>query len=105
MLDYKLPNEKHALGVEVMTLFSIVTFLLTISALFLADALCRLNKSFKAHGKLVVNKKTMCLHINALFVHTSIQIACQYFTIYQFINPSTEGYKYADISRMLLFSS
>jgi hypothetical protein len=72
MLDYKIGTDDHKIGVEVMTLFSIVTFLLVISAVFLADALRRLNKSFEAHGKLVVNKKTMCLHINALFLHTSI---------------------------------
>jgi hypothetical protein len=72
MLDYdsafgKPPKE---LGNIVMILYVTITVLLIISAVFLADALRRLKKSFSQDNRLVVNQKTMCLHITALFIHT-----------------------------------
>jgi hypothetical protein len=44
--DSAFGKPTHELGVTVMTLYSIITVLLIFSAIFLADALRRLKKSF-----------------------------------------------------------
>ena len=48
-------NVSPQLGNTVMTLYTIISFLLVISACFLADALRRLKKSFNKDSRLVVN--------------------------------------------------
>jgi hypothetical protein len=88
-----------------MVWFVIVTALLVVSAGFLADALRRLKKSFSKSNKLVVNEKTMCLHVTALFLHTVVIVIVQYITVYTFINPSPKDDFVLNISRIVLFAS
>jgi len=88
-----------------MELFIIVTVLLIISACFLADALRRLKKSFSASNKMVVNGKTMCLHITALFLHTFVVTVVQYITVYTFMKPLPKDDAILNISRICLFAS
>ncbi|MFO0118291.1 MAG: hypothetical protein ACK521_12010 [bacterium] len=71
-----------------MNLFVLVTILLVFSAMFLADALRRLKNSLSKENKLVVNQKTMCLHVTALFMHTIVIVVVQFITVYSFENPS-----------------
>jgi hypothetical protein len=77
----------HKLGSRLMQLFVLVTALLVFSAMFLADALRRLSKALKKDNKMVVNQKTMCLHVTALLMHTIVIVAVQYVTVYSFENP------------------
>ena len=86
LMEYGLPS--HKLGVTVMSLYATITFLLLISAFFLADALRRFKKSFNQDNRLAVNQKTMCLHITVLFVHTLFIVMLQFFTFYTFMNPA-----------------
>lgn len=72
----------------VLNLYYAVTILLFISALFLGDALRRLNKSFQKDNKLVVNKKTMYLHAILLVFHTFFILVMQVITVYAFSNPT-----------------
>lgn len=88
-----------------MVWFVIVTALLVVSAGFLADALRRLKKSFSKSNKLVVNEKTMCLHVTALFLHTVVIVIVQYITVYTFINPSSKDDFVLNVSRIVLFAS
>lgn len=88
-----------------MVWFVIVTALLVVSAGFLADALRRLKKSFSKSNKLVVNEKTMCLHVTALFLHTVVIVIVQYITVYTFINPSSKDDFILNVSRIVLFAS
>ena len=88
-----------------MRLFVLVTVLLCIAAVFLADALRRLNNSFQKSNKLVVNQKTMFLHIFALFLHTIVIVIVQYITVYTFVNPSPKNDEILNISRIVLFGS
>ena len=71
-----------------MNLFVLVTILLVFSAMFLADALRRLKNSLSKENKLVVNQKTMCLHVTALFMHTIVIVVVQFITVYSFEIPS-----------------
>jgi len=107
MLDYEstFGPAPHELGALVMKLFVLVTCLLIISACFLADALRRLKKQFSLDHRLVVNQKTMCLHVTALFIHTFFLVACQYVTIYTFMNPASINKNILNISRIFLFGS
>jgi hypothetical protein len=107
MLDYKstFGPAPHELGSLVMKLFVLVTVLLIISACFLADALRRLKKQFSLDKRLVVNQKTMCLHVTALFIHTFFIVVAQYITIYAFMNPAPINKNILNISRICLFGS
>jgi amino acid permease len=49
--------------------------LLAISAIFLADALCRLKHEFSQNAKFVQNRQTMCLHVYVIFGHSLVLIA------------------------------
>lgn len=88
-----------------MQLFVLVTVLLVFSALFLADALRRFRNSLAKSNQLVVNQKTMCLHVTALFMHTLVIVIVQYITVYTFINPSPKNDPILNISRIILFAS
>lgn len=88
-----------------MIWFVIVTVLLVFSAGFLADALRRLKQSFSKSSKLVVNQKTMCLHVTALFLHTIVIVIVQYITVYTFIHPSDKDDVILNYSRIVLFGS
>lgn len=88
-----------------MIWFVIVTVLLVFSAGFLADALRRLKRSFSKSSKLVVNQKTMCLHVTALFLHTIVIVIVQYITVYAFIHPSDQDDVILNYSRIVLFGS
>lgn len=107
MMDYDSAFGKptHELGVTVMTLYSIITVLLIFSAIFLADALRRLKKSFNQDNRLIVNQKTMCLHITALFIHTFFIAMLQVVTVYTFMNPAAVNYKIMIVSRIILFTT
>ena len=83
-----------------MTIYATVTFLLMISAFFLADALRRFKKSFNKDNSIVVNQKTMCLHITVLFVHTFFIAVNQFFTIYTFLKPAPANYNIMVVARM-----
>jgi hypothetical protein len=84
LMDYESAFGKPTdeLGIQVMTLYLIVTFLLIVSAVFLADALRRLKKSFNQDKRLEVYQKTMCLHIVALFIHTFFEAVAQIMIVY-----------------------
>jgi hypothetical protein len=88
-----------------MRLFVLVTALLVVSAIFLADALRRLNNSLAKGSQLVVNQKTMCLHIFALFLHTVVIVIVQYITVYTFVHPQPKDDAILNISRIVLFAS
>jgi hypothetical protein len=53
----------------------------------------------------VINQKTMCLHVTALFIHTFFMVACQFVTIYTFENPSPMNSDILNVSRIFLFTS
>lgn len=90
---------------RLMQLFVLVTFLLCISAVFLADALRRLKRSLSQDNKLVVNQKTMCLHVTTLTIHTVILVVVQYITVYTFVHPSNKDDFILNMSRIVLFGS
>ena len=88
-----------------MQLFVLFTALLVFSAMFLADALRRLSKALKKDNKMVVNQKTMCLHVTALLMHTIVIVSVQYVTVYSFENPKPKTDLILNISRICLFGS
>ena len=88
-----------------LKLYLVITVLLIFSAVFLADALRRFNRSFSKDNRLVVNQKTMCLHIAALFIHTFFIIVAQYITYYTFMNANSRNSDILNISRICLFAS
>ena len=93
------------IGKRLMQLFTLVTGLLLISAIFLADALRRLKKSFSQNNKLVVNQKTMCLHVTTLTVHSVVLVVVQYITVYTFTHPSPRDDFILNMARIVLFGS
>ena len=101
MYDSAFDKHPHELGVTVMILYAILTILLIVSALFLADALRRFKKSFGQDKRLVVNQKTMCLHIIALFIHTFFISVTQAMTIYTFMEPAPFNYSMMVVARMV----
>ena len=107
MLDYDSAFGKppKKLGNTSMILYVTITVLLIISAFFLADALRRLKKSFSQDNRLVVNHKTMCLHITALFIHTFFIAVVQFITVYTFMNPAPVNYKILLVARMVLYTT
>ncbi len=102
-MEYGSPS--HKLGVTVMSLYATITFLLLISAFFLADALRRFKKSFNQDNRLAVNQKTMCLHITVLFVHTLFIVMLQFFTFYTFMNPAPQNYNIMVVARIVCDTS
>ena len=86
-LDYESVSPSgvnHHLSVLVLDLFLVVTGLLLISAVFLADALRRLKKQFNKDKRMQLNTRTMCLHVTALFIHTFFIVAAQFITVWAF---------------------
>ena len=61
--------------------------LLTLSAIFLGDALRRFNREFQLNQKFVQNKKTMCLHVYVMFGHTLILVATEFAFTYSVNHP------------------
>lgn len=106
MMDYEsafggVPT--HQLGVQVIILYLIVTFLLIVSAMFLADALRRLKKSFNQDKRLVVYQKTMRLHIAALFIHTFFEAAAQIMIVCAIMTQDPTIYTIMVFSKLALF--
>ena len=71
-----LDDNRKQLGYTVIALYCVVTGLLIASAIFLADALRRLKQSFSQDNRLVVNYKTMSMHVIALFFYTFASAVC-----------------------------
>lgn len=93
------------IGKRLMQLFTLVTGLLLVSAIFLADALRRLKKSFSQNNKLVVNQKTMCLHVTTLTMHSVVLVVVQYITVFTFVHPSSKDDFILNMARIVLFGS
>ena len=53
----------------------------------------------------MINQKTMCLHVTALFIHTFFMVFAQIVTIYTFENPSPYNSNILNVSRIFLFTS